>query len=82
MMAKMTVKLSLKGIRELKYSPPVKAEVIRRAKRIAEAAGPGFVAVLGKSRVGARALVWTTDDESRKAEARDKVLTRALDAGR
>lgn len=63
-------------------SAPVQADLLRRAERIAAAAGEGFEAsvVAGENR--ARASVITATFEAREAEARSGALTRALDAGR
>lgn len=49
---------------------------------IAAAAGPGFEGDVQIGANRARGLVGTTDYESRKAEAEDRVLTRSIDAGR
>lgn len=81
-MADVKVKLKIRGINAVMKSNPVQSEVARRAVRIAKAAGPGFEAVVNPAKYTARAFVRTTDDASRKAEAKDKTLTRALDAGR
>lgn len=66
----------------LRKSAEVRADLRRRAEAIAEAAGEGFEVNerFGKSR--ARASVRAETFEARKAEAQDKVLTAAIDAGR
>ena len=81
-MANVKVKLKLRGIQSVLKSPPVQADVSRRAARIAQAAGPGFQNVTKPHRFTSRAFVQTTDAESAKAEAEDKALTRALAAAR
>lgn len=81
-MAGVRVKLKIKQIREILKSSPVQAEVARRAKRMASAAGPGFEAVIKPHKYTARAFVQTDSAESRKRQADDAVLERALDAGR
>jgi hypothetical protein len=54
----------------------------RRAANIAAAAGPGFEvdSAIGKNR--ARASVRTVTFAARRAEATNRTLSRALDAGR
>lgn len=76
-----TVKLRMKGIRHL-LKTVGQAEVARRAKRAAAAAGPGFEAVIKPHKYTGRAFVQTSDDEGRKREADQKVLVRSLDAMR
>lgn len=82
-MANVRVKLNLAGIRELKHSQPIVREVIRRSRRGLAQTPEGFEWQYrpGK-RVGARAVIWTTNEAGRKAEAEHKVLIRALDAMR
>lgn len=76
------IELNSQGVRELLKSNEIKADLQRRAEAIARAAGPGFIAdsTVGPNR--ARASVGTTDIDSMRAEAEDRVLTRAIDAGR
>lgn len=76
------IELNSQGVRELLKSNEIKADLQRRAEAIARAAGPGFIAdsMVGPNR--ARASVGTTDIDSMRAEAEDRVLTRAIDAGR
>lgn len=79
---RMRIELNSKGLRQLLRSPEVLADVEQRAQRIAAAAGEGFEASakLGPNR--ARASVVTATAEAMLAEAEDRALTRALDAGR
>jgi hypothetical protein len=82
-MAVLKIKLNRTGIAELLKDPAVLADLRRRAEAIARAAGGGGMEVdsgLEKSR--ARASVRAADTEARKAEAKDRALTRAIDAGR
>lgn len=76
-------KLNMAEFRELRRSAEVKADLERRAKRVAAAAGPGFVA---RSQVGAnraRASVATDTLEARRKAARDPAaFLRALERGR
>jgi hypothetical protein len=82
-MANVKVKLNLEGIRALKHSQPIVMEVVRRSRRGLEQTPAGFEWHYRPGRkVGARAVIWTSDEEGRKAEAEDKILIRALDAMR
>jgi len=76
------IELNSQGVRDLLRSPEIRGDLERRAGAIARTAGPGFVAdsTVGPNR--ARASVGTTDIESMRAEAEDRTLTRAIDAGR
>ena len=81
-MADVKVKLKLKGINAVMTSPGAIAEVARRARRMASAAGEGFEAVVNPHRWTARAFVRTADETGRRRQAEDAVLERSLDAGR
>lgn len=81
-MRKVEVKLTAHGPRELRQSAKVQADLLRRARLIAAAAGPGMVATVRVGRTRARASVVTADFAARRAEATGRVLTRAIDAGR
>lgn len=82
MASKIRIVVSEEGIRAVLKSGAVQADLQSRAARIAAAAGPGMQAssFMGKTR--ARASVITATAKARRAEARDRALTRALDAGR
>lgn len=84
-MADTKVKLNLKGFRDLRTSPAVVADIERRAKAIANAAGEGYAVLpIQSPRNRARAIV-TTEPGNYPAivrEARDHRLLGALDAGR
>lgn len=73
---------NMAGFRDLRKQPGVLADLRARAERIAAAAGPGNEpsSMLGANR--ARASVVTADRQARRAEAKTRALTRALDAGR
>lgn len=83
-------KLNYKGFAELRNSPAVRADLARRAEKIAAAAGPGFVANKPEfsqpgskgPRPRGRSSVGTGDYRSRRAQAKGNVLQRALNAGR
>jgi hypothetical protein len=76
------IEVDRKAIRALLKSPEVRADLAARARRIAAAAGPGFDARSDMGRTRARAVVITTDEASRRAQAEDRVLSRAISAGR
>jgi hypothetical protein len=81
-MANVRIKLNSAGIRQLLRSSEMEADLRRRAERIAATAGEGFEAssMVGPNR--ARASVITTTYEAMAAEAQERRLTRAIDAGR
>lgn len=77
------VKLNPSAARKIMNSPGVKAELNRRAAKIAAAAGPGMDAVNAEEGTErARASVYTATRQGREREAKDRALTRAIDAGR
>ncbi|MGV9364522.1 hypothetical protein [Amycolatopsis sp. NPDC003731] len=82
MAGKVTLKLNSAGVVELLKSEGVLSDLADRADAIAAAAGPGFESDWERGPKRARASVRTTDYESRLAEARERALTRAIDAGR
>lgn len=81
-MSKVRIVLKRDGPRRLRKLPEVKADLERRAQRIAAAAGPGMETDSDVGRTRARASVRTTTNAARRAEATDRALTRAIDAGR
>src|SRR5699024_59613 len=86
-MAKMRVKWNLKAWTALRHAPGDMADLDAQASRIAHAAGPGFTRRQARKgtagpRPRARASVGTTDDKSRRKQADENVLQRALNAGR
>lgn len=79
--------LNRRGVSQLLKSPGFEADMLRRAKAIAVAASAGGDAgeFEASSKIGsrrARASVITADDHARAGEAKDRRLTRAIDAGR
>lgn len=76
------VQLKLRGVNAVMRGPGATAEVIRRATRIKNAAGPDFEVVARPHRWVARAFVQPANTEGAVQEARDKRLTRSLDAAR
>ena len=81
-MARSRIVLNRRGVRELLRSPEVLRDMRRRAEAIAQRAGDGMEAsaMVGAGR--ARASVITATARAREAEATNRALTRALDAGR
>jgi hypothetical protein len=82
MAEKIRIEVNSAGIQALLKSAEVQADLEDRARRIAAAAGDGMEASsrLGKTR--ARASVITATRKARIAEATDRALTSAIDAGR
>lgn len=82
MATKVRLEMNSAGFRALLRSQAFLEDVERRAQAIARQAGDGFEvdARIGANR--ARASVRTATPEARRAEAEDKVLTAAIDAGR
>ena len=76
------LKLNKDGIVALLQSEEVQQDLAARGARIASAAGDGVEAELTKNRDRAVVFVRTETNEARKAEAEDRALTRAIDAGR
>lgn len=76
------IKLNSKAVRDLLRSADMVADLDERARRIANAAGDGFKSEARAGRSRALASVWTAGREAREAEARNRALTRAIDAGR
>ncbi len=78
----LNLRLTGKGPTDLRKHPAVLADLEARAKRIAAAAGEGVEAtsMIGQTRARATAITVTYPAMAR--EARDRTLTRAIDAGR
>lgn len=81
-MANPRVKVSSKGARAILQSAEVQADLRRRTRAIAAAAGPGMLSEVEVGPNRARGSVRTGSAVARKREAESKALTRALDAGR
>lgn len=82
MASKIRVDIDSAGIQALLKSSEVQRYLKAKADRIAAVAGPGMEA---SSRIGAtraRASVITSTRAARKAEATNRSLTKAIDAGR
>lgn len=83
-MVKVRVELNSRGVVEVLQSEEVQDDLRRRAEAIANAAGGSPDFEHGVDIVGDRAMgrVWTATAAGKRAEAEDRALTRALDAGR
>ena len=85
-MAKMRIEFNPEAFQALLTGPEVQADLARRPSAIAAAAGEHFAAQqkIGTAHGGMRviATVAPSDKEGIKLEAEEKVLTRALGAGR
>lgn len=82
-MSKAKLKLDDKALEQILRSPEMQRELGRRANNIAKEAGPGFRSfVYQGDKDRARARVWSGTQQAKKAEAEDRALTRAIDAGR
>lgn len=76
------VRLKLRGVNEVMTGPGATSAVVRRAQAIQQAAGADFEVNVVPHQYTARAFIRPANFEGAKKEAQDKVLTRALDAGR
>jgi hypothetical protein len=75
-------KINDDAIKAILNGPEIEELIDERTKRIAEAAGPGFKPSVRKGKTRMRGSVITTDKASRLAEAQDRALTKAVEAGR
>lgn len=82
MAEKIRVEVNSAGIQALLKSPEVEDLLLAKAQRIAAAAGDGMEASSRVGKTRARASVITATRAARKAEATDRALTSAIDAGR
>lgn len=76
---------TLTGYRQFMRTAPVEALIRDGVERIAADAGEGFEATVEQQsgrRGTPRGSVRTVNETGRKAEAQDRALTRAIDAGR
>ncbi|MEV8134296.1 hypothetical protein [Microbacterium aurantiacum] len=83
-MTTVRIEMNSAGFDAILKSPEVQADLRRRAERIAAAAGgePDFEVDVRVGASRARASVVTATTEGRLAEAKNRALTSALDAGR
>jgi hypothetical protein len=76
------LELNSDGVQALLKSAEVRADLERRGRAIAAAAGPGHRVAVDVGGKRARVAVITDTLEARVGEARHRSLTRAIDAGR
>jgi hypothetical protein len=76
------VRLTRNGPRQVRKQAGVLADLERRAHAVNQASGGGMEVDARRGRGRARATVAAVTEESRRAEATGRVLTRAVDAGR
>ncbi|QPE04130.1 hypothetical protein IT882_13110 [Microbacterium schleiferi] len=76
------VKINSAGVVALLTDAKVSADLEQRGQRIAAAAGEGFEVDVTRNSDRAVAFVRAATTEARLAEAEDRALTRAVDAGR
>ena len=81
-MADVRVQLKLRGINAVMTSREVTAEVVKAAQRIQRAAGDDFEVNVVPHKYTARAYVRPKNARGAREEARNKVLTRALNAAK
>lgn len=81
-MAAHKIELNRATVRALLKGAEMQADLKSRAERIAAAAGEGFEAETKVGANRAHATIRTATWAARHAEARDRALTKALDAGR
>lgn len=76
------IKINRDAVRALLTSPEVTEDLTRRGDRMAAAAGDGVEAETTRNRDRSVVFVRTETFEAKRAEAEDRALTRAIDAGR
>lgn len=81
-MANVRVQLKLRGINSLMTSREATAAVVSAANKIQRAAGDDFEVNVVPHRWTARAYVRAKNARGMREEARNKVLTRAVNAAR
>lgn len=81
-MAVLRIELNHAAVVGLLKSPEVLADLERRGKSIAEAAGEGYEIQTFVGATRARVTVRTETFAAREREATQRSLTRAIDAGR
>lgn len=76
------IKWNMRGFEQLRRDPGVAADIDRRARRIAAAAGDGYEASPYEGKSRHRASVITATHKARLDNARHNTLLGAMDAGR
>lgn len=82
MATQVRIVLNKAGGAELLKGPEITALIEAKCAAIAAAAGEGMKSGVYQGRDRIRGNVWTSTPEAKKAEATDRVLTKAVDAGR
>lgn len=82
MATKVRIQINSPGVVAVLSDPGVARDLAERGERIAAAAGDGFEVDATRNRDRSVVFVTTATTEARKAEAEDRALTRAIDAGR
>jgi hypothetical protein len=82
MVKRAEVKLNSKGHQDVLKSAGVRAAVAKSTNAIRDAAGPGMVASVKTGRTRVRGTIVTRSFFAKRAESKQKRLTRAIDAGR
>lgn len=80
--ATVRIKINRKGIRRLMRGPEAIEDLKIRSGNIEIAAGEGFKSETKAMKNRAHATVWTGTPEAKEAEAKERKLTKAIDAGR
>lgn len=70
------------GFNAVRKSAGVVADITQRAQRIAATVGPGAEVTITQTPSRVRATIYTDTVEAKTAEAEDKTLSSAIDAGR
>lgn len=73
------VKLNNAGFRKLRTLPAVRADLLRRGRRVAEASGPGYKAEEAPSKNRARVVVYPDTRAAIEDNAANNTLIRNLD---
>lgn len=76
------IKLNRAGVQQLLTSQEVTDDLTKRGERMAAAAGEGVEATTTRNRDRTVVFVRTETFDAMRAEAEDRTLTRAIDAGR
>lgn len=83
-MARTRIQWNKAGFEALLRHPAVKADLFRRAEKIAEAVGElgGYVARSGEGKTRSRAAVIAATYRARRDNAANQTLLKSIDAGR
>jgi len=83
-MTKFKLEINVPGFNEARNDPAILSDLMSRGRRIASAAGgePDFEVIESSTASRARVVVVTATPKAMRAEATDRALTRAFEAGR